>query len=222
MAVEEWFYLLVPIIFMLFVKNKKSFFIFCYSVIVISLILRIFSFYLTASSWDFGTRKVIFLRMDSLVIGVLFAGIKYYNNQLYEKFFEKCRMKTLIITVMLLLLFIPSYYLVNRDTSFYARTFMFSIVSFIFILFVCLSEMYEFRLSEKIKKIVTFISLTSYSVYLIHLELLTFISNKFPTKNIFETIILAIFSIIIIYVFSYLLYKFIEQPFLEIRNKITE
>lgn len=141
--------------------------------------------------------------MDSLVIGVLFAGIKYYNNQLYEKFFEKCRMRTLIITVILLLLFIPSY-LINRDTSFYARTFMFSIVSFIFIfiLFVCLSEMYEFRLSEKIKKIVTFISLTSYSVYLIHLELLTFISNKFPTKNIFETTILAIF--------------------LKIRNKTTE
>lgn len=126
----------------------KEFFV----IIVISLILRIFLFYLTASSWDFGTRKVIFLRMDSLVIGVLFAGIKHYNSQLYEKFFRKYRTQTLVTTVILLLLFIPSYYLVNRDTSFYARTFMFSIISFIFIIFVCLSEMYEFQLSGKVKK----------------------------------------------------------------------
>ena len=222
LAVEEWFYLVIPIIFMLFVKNKKSFFIFCYSVIVIFLILRIFSFYLTTSSWDFGTRKVIFLRMDSLVIGVLFAGIKHYNNQLYEKLFRKYRIKTLVTAVILLLLFIPSYYLVNRDTSFYARTFMFSIISFIFIVFVCLSEMYEFQLSGKSKEIVTFISLTSYSVYLVHLELLSFILKKFPTRNIFETIISAILSLITIYIFSYLLYKFIEQPFLRLRNKITE
>ena len=54
----------------------KEFFV----IIVISLILRIFSFYLTASFWDFGIRKAIF---------------------------------------------ILSYYLMNRDTSFYARIFMF-------------------------------------------------------------------------------------------------
>ena len=89
LCVEEWFYLIIPLFFKKIVKNKKSFFVFCGSIILVSLILRIIYFFKYSLSWDFGTRKVIFFRMDALVIGVLFAGIKYYYKNIYIYIYSK-------------------------------------------------------------------------------------------------------------------------------------
>lgn len=83
-------------------------------------------------------------------------------------------------------------------------------------------ERKEFYVSSNVKKIITSISLVSYSIYLIHLDIFSFAYNKFEVKNLFETLVLTLILIFIVFILSFCMYSIIEVPFLRFREKITK
>lgn len=226
LAVEEWFYLLIPFLFFILFKiNKKRedrfFVIVCSSIVILSIIARVFYVGLNNPSFDFGIRRHIFLRLDSLTIGILFAGVKYYYSYIYD-FFQKNKIRLFVISSLCLIatyLFIILHSQFELDESFFARVFLTSIISFIcgFLLF----SIENFKFSNKISKVITFVSIISYGLYLIHLSVFSLFQNIFKAEHLLSSLLVMIFSLFITFIFSYTLYKYYEFPLMNLRDRLT-
>lgn len=181
LAVEEWFYLITPIILWLFTEifkkvlpKKWIFLLMIVSVLLISIIFR-YQVGLRINdniiAWDSHIRRVVFSRLDSIMYGVLGAFLKFYYPKLWEK-------KSLFIYMNLIgiiCLFITHYaYLaaINSHTNIFMNTLYFSI-SGIGVMFL-LPQINSLKIPPQsgitgiIGKIITHISLISYSLYLTH------------------------------------------------------
>jgi len=80
LAVEEWFYIFLPIFIFIFFRNgidAKRF--------VIFLSCFIFLFFIARFSWNFFNKGVIIYQFDCLLLGVLLAMLKIYYRSIYVK-----------------------------------------------------------------------------------------------------------------------------------------
>ena len=93
LCIEEWFYLLVPIMLLCIYKAfkftwKKTFLITILSIIIITSISRIFKVhqinYLDVHQWDISVRRPVFYRLDSIMYGVLGAYLYFYNYKIWN------------------------------------------------------------------------------------------------------------------------------------------
>lgn len=226
LSIEEWFYLTVPFIFLVIfsflkVKNKGILFI---AVTIMLLILfngmRVYEVITNNPTWDFGVRKQIFLRLDSILTGVLIAGISVY----YKKFYDSLKTSYLYVISIAGILFCGYYYVIELEagkeiinSSFFGRTFLFSLVSLFFGLLIVALEKTDFT-NARISKPVNFISVTSYSVYLVHYELFIYLL-KYNNNSIQWSVLLLIISLILTYIISHTLYRYYEKPFMNLRDK---
>jgi peptidoglycan/LPS O-acetylase OafA/YrhL len=227
LSIEEWFYLIVPLIFLVIfssvkVNNKGKLFI-VNTILLIVLInaLRLNEVIFNNPTWDFGVRKQIFLRMDSLLTGVLFASISYY----LKSFYDLLKSKYLYAISTIGLTFCGFYYVFVLDggkeiinSSIFGRSFLFSFVSLFSALLIISLEKTKFS-NLKFTKLFTFISVTSYSVYLVHYELFIYVINKFNNSSFELRCTLLVFSIVATYLISYFLYTYFEKPIMELRDK---
>lgn len=229
LSVEEWFYLLIPILFLLVSKvnnSKLAFISTCLVIIILEPILRFIQVIISNPHFVIGVRMQPFLRIDSLMFGVLFAGIKYYYSEIY--YHIRKNQLTLLFFSIIGLIWSAFYFVVNFsnglfDNTIFPRTIFLSLVPLFSIIFVISLESINFKsfLSKNnyFVKIITFISLTSYSTYLIHYGIL---KNLIKLKEFFPNyILLWILSIFSIYLISWILYKYLELPIIHFRNKIT-
>lgn len=226
LSIEEWFYLTVPFIFLVIfsfakVKNKGILFL---SVTILLLIffngIRVYEVIVNNPTWDYGVRKQIFLRLDSILTGVLIAGISVY----YKKFYDLFKTSYLYVISIAGILFCGYYYVIELEagkeiinSSFFGRTFLFSFVSLFFGLLIVALEKTDFT-NIKISKLFNFISVTSYSVYLVHYELFIYLL-KYNNNSVQWSVLLLIVSLVLTYVISHILYKYYEKPFMNLRDK---
>ncbi len=230
LSVEEWFYLLIPFVLLLITKifgNKKVRFIsICIILILLLLAIRGIYVYVFNPKWVIGVRMQPFLRMDSLVFGVLFAGIKIYYKKTYKLIVRRA---VLLLSLSVLgLTLCGFYFFVNFnkgifDHTFFPRTLYLSIIPLFSIGVVIALENMKFgHLNNKLIKVINFISLTSYSTYLIHYGI---IKNLYKLKKIIPyypfTMLIWIISLCLIYTIAWFSYKYVEQPVLRYRDKIT-
>lgn len=242
LTIEEWFYVLIPLVFIAigyFLKGKSKgkgiiFVASCLIIIILEMFVRYKIVLSTERVWDFGVRKQVFLRLDSLVIGVLLAGIRIY----FKKFYDFLSKPLIAITASAGFLYFGGYYLYCRiieqkvDSDNFSKIVLFSIVS------ICIAVMIPYfessylinnKLSKKkIAKVIEFISVTSYSVYLIHFDIYIYYSNvynkmvaKLYMYSFPANLALCIFAQISTYFVAYGLYKFFEIPILSMRDRIT-
>ena len=218
LAIEEWFYLLVPFLLFLFYKFSKnnqnvigwlSLFIF------VTIILK-FIF-----PQPFHTIRLnVPLRMDSLCIGVLLAFIKNLKPTLYD---------ILKKPIWVLMSFVMCAFLMYCTLGFTSRAGLlndFSIIRALWfpILSFTIALAFPFIESNTFINVflaggkwilipVTWISLLTYSIYLIHPLVLTF-------KSFWSGLIISNgISLTIILIVSYLLYRFYERPMTQLRDK---
>lgn len=226
LAIEEWFYLLIPMLFLLTfsllkVNNKGSMFIgMTIFLILLCNALRYLAVVNYNLEWGYGIRNHIFLRMDSILTGVLFAGISIY----YKEFYNKLKPLFLYFVSISGLVFCILFYVFALDggkeiinSSVFGRTFLFSLVSLFFALLIVALEKTKFQ-NIKFGNIFVFISGTSYSVYLVHHELFMFLF-QFNDKSLQWSWLLLAISLVLTYIISYLLYRYYEQPFMKLRDK---
>lgn len=227
LSIEEWFYLLFPAILILFlnifnkkIDKKNIFFIISIFITLVSFILRLYIVAKFNPSWDYGVRKEVFLRMDSMMFGVILAGINVYYKDFYKKITSsKIPMIVSFIGFITIGIVHMNYIYSNSlDNSLFARTIMFSFISLICMFFVAWMESSIFInnvLSKwRISKIFIFFSSTSYAIYFVHWIILGPILNKFHGL---KGACLLIFITLIV---SWLLHILYEIPMMNLRDEI--
>ncbi len=229
LSIEEWFYLIIPVLLVassriLNRSIKKGVLFSSLLLIVLVTAFRLYRFdHMTIVSfddWDLFFRKQVATRLDSIMYGVLGAFIQFYYREKWLKY----KKELLIIGIFLLLLskfIIPRY--AGLD-SLYNAVFSFSLIS-IATLFL-LPFLSVLKSSGGILfRSITFISLISYSMYLLNLSIIQrWIIQKVDWSFIstdLNVIILCKYSLywILLLVLSYLLYRYYEAPMTRLRDK---
>ncbi len=226
MSVEEWFYLFFPIIlgvvFYLFRKiniNKKG--IFLLAIFIFLIFPFLFRAY-KASRVDvdqfwLGVKifKVVIYRLDSIALGILAAFIRFW----YPSFWYKSRNISFIIGVTISYIVL---YTTWEPNDYFTKVFQLFIQSI-----GCFLLLPKFESIKKapilLTKIVTHISLISYSMYLINLALVAeVIRDNFPPRG--PNTAWALYGIywVAVIIFSTLLYKYYEKPIMDLREKFRK
>lgn len=222
LAIEEWFYLILPLLTLLFFSfisdKKKAFSFVIFSIILVCPILRFFKYILMpiandVTIWDENFRSITPLRLDSIMFGVLGAFLRYYYP---ATFFHSKTIKLIIgITILITLRLVDLF---GDFSTMFQTVFSFSINSLGVLL------MLPFLFTMKIPKnkmlviFITFTSLISYSLYLVNSKLVKgLILSQVDLPKPFYIKYIAYW--IITFVLATLLYKFIELPFMKFRDK---
>ena len=220
LSVEEWFYMITPLLLILLqfvLPKKKAFFI---TILVLMLAPLIYRLAIAGSydnlsryHWDIEFRKVVITRLDTIMYGVLWAFIKFHYTNFFVKW--KWLFAGLGLIGVVCLLNIP-----KDPNSFYLKTIYFSVVPLSVSLFIPLMDAWK-TVRSFIGKFVIHISLISYVMYLVNLALVVQVINKnFPIVDPSDGMMkFGLFWLIVIGL-STLIYFFIEKPILNLRNRI--
>ncbi len=223
LSIEEWFYLLFPIILGIFYFilkgykiNKKS--IFLYAIIIFLLIPFLLRFF-KASKFNvdqfwLGVKifKVVIYRLDGIALGLLAAFIKYW----FPNSWIKSRNFSFILGLVISYTILYTTWLPNDFSTKVFQIFFQSIGCFLLLP--------KFDSIKKapliITKIFTHISLISYSMYLINLALVSEIMrDHFPPRGVHTAWALYVIYWTVVIVFSTLIYKYYEKPIMDLRDK---
>ena len=211
LAVEEWFYLLIPV--MLFVGAnkmplKKVVPIIILIVFLFSNAIRVYRVY-RYGMLDTGA---VFVRIDNILFGILGAWLSFYQFKIwtnYRNFF--------FVTGMI-------GYLGNHFYKAFSGNNLYNILLqpqiellFILMTFPKIAVIKEGK--GAIARIITFISTISYSIYLLHLSIFMYaVDPRFPDN---PWILIPVYFIWAIGG-GYLLYSTVEKWGLKYRNKLRQ
>lgn len=184
LTIEEWFYLLYPIIFLLFYLftfrriDRRWIYLFASLVfLALPLIIRICKFSDTIDHyyWDTEVRKVVLMRMDALAYGLIFVWISKY----YQGLWKQIRWPLFAFGLGL---FLAIDHFRQPVTSAYAQIWIFSLSSLAYASWLPLLSSWK-TTNKWIARPILHISLTSYSLYLVHLGLISEVILKWHVPN---------------------------------------
>jgi peptidoglycan/LPS O-acetylase OafA/YrhL len=221
LAVEEWFYLLFPAALVLVLGLSKksqakllSLLVVLLFIVVPTLLKLQFAIdtdFIDKDDWGKQIRRVVVYRLDSIMMGVLFAWIAFYH----ERFFRNTRFLLLAVGI--------SINLLNRSfnsevDSVFSEAFFLSINGLSMAMTLPFFAHWQ-RVKGRLAQFITYISVISYAMYLVHFSLvlnpmyrfLDF-STRAPVLWYFAAFIGATFFL------SHLLYKFFEKPMTDLRK----
>jgi peptidoglycan/LPS O-acetylase OafA/YrhL len=229
LSIEEWFYLLIPLMCFLFLRvfkfSPKS------SVLIVALIVlvsvtyfryhRYLSLEMNAmEDFHFYFRTQVITRLDSLMYGILGAYLMYY----YRNFW--LRYKQVFFILGLLVLFgmkvgeINGLFPIRR--LFYC-VFSFSVFSFgVLLLLPLLSDLKKGK--GMAFQWLTFISLISYSMYLVNNTVVKYhIIKKIPWDSFLNPLVASYVQYILFWlitiIISSLIYRYFEIPMMNLRDR---
>lgn len=217
LSVEEWFYLLLPLIFLVLHTHKikpEDLYKILLKIIIVIVITKFFYIWAVNPTMDFGVRRFIPLRYDSLLVGVLFACLKINNKEIYDKFLTP---KAVFISLFLITILI--FY---QAGNYLFKALYYSILSFSLIIPVIFFENNGF-INQKLPKyflIKTFFektSIYSYSIYLFHLAIMFSYDTLF--KNFYQSPLLIAAYFLTLYLTGALVYRYFEKPIMNLREK---
>lgn len=222
LSIEEWFYIIMPLLLLTTTKLsqfKKKYNLLLGTLIIIfsCLILRIMLAVYTNNSWDSGFRKLMPLRLDAIAIGVLFAYIKFYNPTLWLKQKNFSFYSSLIFILLLSTVYFQDY-LTTFEGSFFLKTIFFSIFSISIGLLLPFLSQYHSTHNNIATSFTTHLSITSYSIYLIHSLIIKFVDFNFNAPNFIKFSIIWILTISI----ANIQYFYFEKPTTDLRNIFTK
>lgn len=217
-TIEEWFYLLFPLIVLIafFLSRKTK----VKQLVLIGIILfMVVPFILRISILNFEEfwsnvrmKGIVIYKLDSIAFGILGAYLKAYYQEYWYKY------KNLLFILGLLILY--TYLNIDKQNFIMAgRVCNNWVVSFcILLLFPKADSLKTGR--TRFSKWITHLSLISYSMYLVNFGLVCEVitSNYTPlTKT--ASILTYIFYWTIVIGISTLLYKYYEKPMMDLRDR---
>lgn len=225
LAVEEWFYLIIPFSFFLVTRLRKNIYS---NILILSAVLISFIFlyrYLNlsnASTVKFYHQTVMY-RLDSLIFGVLLANFYVFKKTILDKW------KNILFGVGLILLIIlkTSFFQFIFQENYYVFSHIFMDTYFSIAIACIIPKVLDIKITNpKLVQVITFVSLISYSLYLTHLTLVQKILWNVVVKVIGYSktqsnyeVFHYIFYWVISFVVSYAFYRFLEVPFMAKRKK---
>jgi peptidoglycan/LPS O-acetylase OafA/YrhL len=196
------------------IPNKKGIISIILFLILFPLCFRIYHSGITVDEFwlDVRFRKVVLMRLYTVIYGVLAAYIKFYHSSIWKRF----ALVSFIIGLLGLVL-IPN--IPMEPNTFFSKTFYFSLTSIAAMLIIPFADNIK-HFKWKTGKYITHISLISYSMYLINLGLGThIIKANFPIENPQDGVIKYILFWVYLIASSTLLYYFFEKPMTSLRDK---
>lgn len=202
----------------IFSNKKSTFFVSTIIFILIELVLRCYCVFRFNLSWDFGVRKQVFLRMDAIMMGVIFSGIKIYYYESYERI-AKSKLTLFISLLGLVVLGVVYIFYLgignNFNNSNFYKIFLFNFMNLFCLLFIIWIECSN-MINNKVNRVLfTFISEISYGIYLIHWPIFKIISNKLYGFNGY------VVSLILTVVLARFLYVLYEKPIMNLRDRFS-
>lgn len=223
LAVEEWFYLLIPIPIYLLSKfpriDRRKLIL----GVIITVLIGVTAYrsylaydmgFTTMQNWDVMIRKQVVTRFDGLMLGVLGAYLSIYHPHSWAKVADKA----LVVGILLFLV----DKLIGTKVDWYINYLTISMSSLATLLL--LPKLSAWRSGPgAIAKWVTLVSLISYSMYLLHLSAIQGVI--FPlyaracTSCAGNPIITYAFYWTSTFAASYLLYRYFERPMTSLRDR---
>lgn len=230
LSVEEWFYLTFPVLFAVtclvnpsVINRSRLFLVTCLVFITLILSYRIFKSIdypmWNLAQWNNEFRTVTIARLDSILFGVFFAFIKYSK----PVFFDSKKNLFLILGFLVLATnFYLGYVLNWTNKGRYMCTIYYSVLSFGMACFLPYAESVK-KARYKFLAFFTFISIISYSLYLINYSIVLELSLKYLNPEGLMQRISCYIGFIIISIFgATILYKIIEKPVLNYRDRVVK
>jgi peptidoglycan/LPS O-acetylase OafA/YrhL len=227
LAIEEWFYLLFPIVLVavsaLRPRRRGAVAVSLALLFACSTILRVWIAGRPGVNWDADVRKVVVYRLDALMIGVLGA----YLRAGWPAAWSRARRPAATAGLALLVAATALYFLLDRNASFFAKSFYFTLTSLsVFCLLPALEAWGEARgaLAAGVQRI----SLWSYSLYLCQLPVAALLIAVFGDPEARGTsfgagtiLALAAAFVLVSIAVSAAVYTWYERPATDLRERFA-
>ncbi len=226
LCVEEWFYLLFPLAcFALFkmMKHKSKSVLFAAIIfIIVPFALRIYKHSTGITDWNNEIQKVTIMRLDCLMYGIIAAYFFKFRTSSWIKYKNSC----LAISVMLVL-FLTFYARLVKGDTWFLSVYQFNLESIASMLALPFFTQWKFTRFKSAAFIFTFISIISYSMYLLNLtpvqglvipgvsSLIGLTEDAGLTYYGLQYFMFWFFTIVL----SFILYRLFEKPMTDLREK---
>jgi peptidoglycan/LPS O-acetylase OafA/YrhL len=230
LSIEEWFYLIAPFLLLVAAKlmrrgSPRTFFVTCAAIAVVTLVARV----VAVVKWNIQPRDHIFLRMDTMMVGVMLGGFRVYDRARYDRLVA--HRKALFFAGLLGILAMGTilYRQIWEGTvndSRFMRTLFFDPLSIsIGVWLLALESSRRINVSWAARRwasVVRFVSLTSYSMYLIHLSAFEpFWHLNDRTTGVPQSLLWMAGALAVSTIFASLMYRFFERPVLRWRDRLV-
>ncbi len=228
LSVEEWTYLLLPLILYLGVKllkmSKKASFLF--TVLTLIGIIHLIRFYaylnleiFNINNWNTALKSVVIYRLDAILFGVILAWVYwFYKEWLFKNRIYACVIAIHLFIMQFLVLNFMGFSLVTHPL--YFKVFYFTLTAITISLAM---PFFVFWKKEKqfIQLPIELVSKISYSIYLLHYGLIAvlfkYVVATFELNlNSAQKILIYLIST---FCLSYLMYRYYEKPITRLRDK---
>jgi peptidoglycan/LPS O-acetylase OafA/YrhL len=229
LSIEEWFYLTIPIPLYLSTKlkyvDRRRLMLYLIAIVIVAVTLfrlyRVYRFgYATFSEWNAALRMQVVTRLDSLMFGVLGAYLSLYHPESWRR----NALPAFVVGMSLLVL--DRIFRAGTWGLFYLEYFGLSLPAIAgFLLLPKLSGLR--REGGWIVAIVTFVSLISYSMYLLNYSVVrglllpaaTSVLSRVCWRCSQDHIVAYVLYWVLTIAASYLLYRYFERPMTGLRDK---
>ena len=228
LAVEEWFYFLVPaIIFichLLFSKiiSKKQLLIgVIVSIIIAATALRVHRALNTPDmniyTWNIWFYKIVLLRLDTIMFGFFAAFVRHY----YHSFWERCKDVCfyLFIAGMIVTIAFHGYW---RDHGLWLKTFFLTQTGIIMMLW--LPKLDSMKTGKGFwVKFITYLSKLTFALFLLNrTPILKSMMQVFPAKDLPMALCEYVLYYVLVLLSATLMHKYLEQPVMKFRERIQQ
>jgi peptidoglycan/LPS O-acetylase OafA/YrhL len=230
LSIEEYSYLILPFLllvlgFLFKPKNRSLFFIAIIGVLILSSFMARIWFHATTNNtdiviWNAHVKSVVIYRLDSIFIGVLCSWIAIHFNSYWMQY-KNVFFAIGVFAIVFLFTGIGYFQILIPTHPLFWNVFYLPLVSISIAFFLPVLSQWK-TFDSKLTKPITFISVISYSIYLLHYSIvLQVMKNSFPIHPQ-NTIALHLFTAcygLITIALSYLTYRFFEKPIMNLRAK---
>ena len=223
LAVEEWFYLLIPLLVFGFkrfagLSAKRSILLTAVLVILAVSIFRHYRFLHidlhSFEQWDMFFRKQVFTRLDSIMYGVLAAYLNFYHTKAWNRHY----LLMFVVGIMLHVFIRTMSVLGLNGFGVYFSNIVFAAGSIATALLLPFLSTIR-SATGYVYKAITYISLSSYSLYLVNLSVVQVWLLNIPIISEQHFLIRYILFWLISLSLSLLIYKYFEIRITALREK---
>ena len=229
LSVEEFAYVLIPLVLLVGTKASPTtrrviFLTATLALIAIFTLLRVYynsnHVETTLAEWNIGLKSVVIYRLDSIFIGILCSWI-YMNS---HSFWRRTRYIWAVLGMIGLAFFtvgVGFLGLFIESWPFFWNVMYLPTVSITMALFLPVLSEWKSE-ANWIHKPVTFISLISYSIYLLHYSIILQLLKRLGDTATMDSVKLFFVTssyIILTLSASYLLYRYFEKPIMDLRDR---
>jgi len=226
LTIEEWFYLLFPLGMLLLSQlpflRKRPGQVVIWTALLMVVLPWIGRFIVAGSEdviWDLGIRKQIHLRLDAIAYGVLLSVWHYRRPaDLLRQSVNR------VFGVLALTGFIFCWWYFNSYIDVFSTradranaAFFYPLVSMVSLAAVAFSVRFSRRPGGWFTRAITLVSLTSYSMYLVHLPIYNWLSPR--VDSVLGAWLWFGVALLVLGVVAGSLYKWVEQPFMKLRSR---